>query len=305
MKLSTYLLEKLMYTDIEANSIDEAIEIIIDKVANADKLINSIKEEAKKSVLKREHEIPTAIGNGFVVPHARLQGYDDVLVAFVKLTKPIEYEIAALHKKDEIKYMVLIIAGKTKNKLMLKLMASVSKLAMKKEFQSELGTNSVAEVLKLVKKYESEVKDKITAEDIMEKSIEPIGFNKKLEEVATRLVCDNLGGIPVLDDFGNFAGEITARELIEFGMPKYASLFQDLSFMAIGEPFEDYFKNESTVKVNELYRENVMTVERKTGIMEISYLMVTKGNTRIYVVEDGKYYGMIERKDIIKKVLHI
>lgn len=305
MKLSTYLSEKLMYTDITATSIDEAIGMIVERVATADKLINSIKEEVKSSVLKREHEIPTAIGNGFTVPHARIQGYDDVLVAFVKLETPIEYEIAALHKKDNIKYMVMIIAGKTKNKLMLKLMASVSKLAMKKEFQNELGTDNTADMLKLIKKYESEVKDKITAEDIMEKDIEPIGFNETLEEVATRLVRDNVSGIPVLDDFGNFAGEITVRELIEFGMPKYASLFQDLSFMAVGEPFEDYFKNESTVKVRELFREKTVNVERKTGIMEVSYMMVTQGNTRIYVVENGKYYGMIERKDIIKKVLHV
>lgn len=305
MKLSTYLSEKLMYTDITASSIDEAIEMAVEKVCKIDKLIGSIQNEAKNAVLKREHEIPTAIGNGFVVPHARIEGYDDVMVAFIKLVNPIEYEIAALHKKDDIKYMVLIIAGKTKNKLMLKLMASVSKLAMNKEFQNELGTDNVTDLLKLIKKYEKEVKDKITAEDIMEKNIEPIGFNKTLEEVATRLVCDNRSGIPVLDDFGNFAGEITVRELIEFGLPKYASLFQDLSFMAVGEPFEDYFKNENKAKVSDLYRKEPMTVERKTGIMELSYLMVTKGNTRIYVVENGKYYGMIERKDIIKKVLHV
>ena len=33
--------------------------------------------------------------------------------------------------------------------------------------------------------------------------------------------------------------------------------------------------------------------------------MVTQGNTRLYVVENGKYYGTIFRSDIIKKVLHI
>ena len=79
----------------------------------------------------------------------------------------------------------------------------------------------------------------------------------------------------------------------------------DLGFMTVGEPFEEYFKNEKKVTVKELYRKNPVIVDRKASIMEISFLMVTKGNTRIYVVENGKYYGMILRSDIIKKILHV
>ncbi len=108
-----------------------------------------------------------------------------------------------------------------------------------------------------------------------------------------------------MSDFGNFVGEITERELIEYGMPKYTSLMSDLSFMTVGEPFEEYFKNEERVTVEELYRKNPVIVDRKASIMEISFTMVTKGNTRLYVVEEGQYFGSIVRSDIIKKVLHI
>lgn len=68
---------------------------------------------------------------------------------------------------------------------------------------------------------------------------------------------------------------------------------------------EEYLKNEKTATIEDIYRKKTSAVDRKTPIMEICLLMVNKGFTRIYVVENGKYYGTILRSLIIKKVLHI
>ena len=46
-------------------------------------------------------------------------------------------------------------------------------------------------------------------------------------------------------------------------------------------------------------------VDKQASIMEICFNMITEGRTRLYVVENDKYFGMIERRDIIKKFLHI
>lgn len=306
MKLSTYMTEEFIFLDIDSNDIDSLIKKSIDELSKVDKKLSTVKNEVVETVLKREHEISTAIGNGVMVPHGRLAGYDDILVALVRIKNPIKYEIAALHKEDEIKYAFLILASKNKNKLVLKLMSAISKLINQKEFFDKISTETDRnKILKYIKEYEKEVKDTITAEDIMIKDVEKVSDNETLEDVAAKLVISDLPGLPVFDMFDNFIGEITPRELIEYGLPKYMSLLGDMSFLATGEPFEDYFKNEHAVKVSELYRKNVHTVTRKTPIMELSYLMVTKSATRLYVVEDNKFYGMILRKDIIKKVLHI
>ena len=123
--------------------------------------------------------------------------------------------------------------------------------------------------------------------------------------VSSRFIKENKTGLPVVDEAGNFIGEITERELIEFGMPKYASLVSNLSFMTIGEPFEEYFLNSAKVTVKEIYRKSKNLIDKKASIMEICFKMITEGNTRLYVVENDEYFGMIERKDIIKKFLHI
>lgn len=305
MRLSTYLDEKFVFFDVNGRDKDEVICNIIDRLASLDKNISSSRENMKEAMLKREHEISTCIGNGILVPHARVEDYDDVAVVVAKLENPIVTEIAAIHQEDKVDLIFMIIAGKTKNKIILKLMSGVSRLAQNKEFLAKLRDAKKQDVLKLVKEYEKEIKDNITAEDVMNDKLEPAHIDTTLEEIAKRFIIEGTVGLPVVDDFGLFVGEITERELIEYGMPKYTSLMSDLSFMTVGEPFEEYFKDEEKVTVEQLYRRDPTIVDRKASIMEISFIMVTKGKTRIYVVENGKYYGTIFRSDIIRKVLHI
>ena len=68
---------------------------------------------------------------------------------------------------------------------------------------------------------------------------------------------------------------------------------------------EEYFLNAGKVTVRELYRKSKNLVDKQASIMEICFNMITEGRTRLYVVENDKYFGMIERRDIIKKFLHI
>jgi len=188
------------------------------------------------------------------------------------------------------------------------MMAGFMKIATKNPriIEKIKESNSPTEIYNLLKDAEVEIDGRITAEDVLSPDLIPVHPTDTLEEVAKRLIIEERTGLPVLDINEKFLGEITEKELIEFGMPKYLSVMQDVSFLTVGEPFEEYLKNEKTATIEDLYRtEGVLTVDRKASIMEICFSMVNKGKTRIYVVENGKYYGMIQRSDIIKKVLHI
>ncbi|MBP6408106.1 MAG: PTS sugar transporter subunit IIA [Fusobacteriaceae bacterium] len=306
MKLSSYLDEKFIFEDVDGENLDQVIKNVVKELSKCDKVINRNKEMVEEALLKREHEISTAIGNGIAIPHARICEYDDVSVVIAKLAKPIDAEISALHSNDKVDLIFMIIAGKTKNKRVLKLMSSISILAQNVEFLDKIRKEkNIKDIIEIIENNEVEVKDTITAQDIMCPELIPAKLSDTLEEVAKRLIVENRAGLPVVDSKGLFVGEITEKELIEFGMPKYTSLMNDLSFMTIGEPFEEYFKNEHLVTVNELYRKTAEIIDRKSSIMEICFLMVSKGNTRLYVVENGTYFGTIFRSDIIKKVLHI
>jgi PTS system nitrogen regulatory IIA component len=305
MKLSSYLDSKLIFVNVEAKTKDEAINTMIDKIAKVDRGFAKQKDTIKDTVLAREHEIPTAVGKEIAIPHARVEGYHDVVVALGVLKEKIACELAT-QERGWVKILFMIVVEKTKNQLMLQLMAAIMKLAIQQDLLDAISHASAPDnIFALIKKAKIEVKETLSAEDIMNTEIVPAKLDHTLEEIATRLVVENLVGLPVVDDAGQFLGEITERELIQYGMPKYTSVMTDLSFMTIGEPFEEYFKHESHVTVKELYRHNPMTIDKQASIMEISFIMVTQGNTRMYVVENERYVGMVVRSDIIRKVLHI
>ena len=308
MKLSSYLEEKLIFFDVEGDNLGEIINNLIDKTAEANKRVAERKQQVKTAIMKRENEISTAMGEGVAIPHARLENFDDFLVVLGFPKKPIRAEIGLTGKYDEVTVVFLLLSDVLKNKNMLKVMSGISKLVIRHpDIMKDIrASKSASKIISLIDKSHVEVGQRIIADDVMTPDIPPVTPDSTLEEIAKRLIMEMRPGLAVVDKNGKFLGEITERELIAFGMPKYTSIMDDLSFMTVGEPFEGYLINEKTTTIEEIYRkEGLFVVDREAPIMEISFLIVNKGATRIYVVEDGKYYGMILRSDIIKKVLHI
>ena len=305
MKLSNYIDPKLIVVNVNAATKEEAFTALIDHAARFDTEFARQKTAIQTAVFEREQSISTAMGHDLAVPHARIEGYDNVIVVAGILKQPLECELAS-KERGTVRLIFLIVVGKTKNTLMLQLMAGITKLAENRQvFESICRETSPEKIATLIKEAKITFKATITAEDIMNTAIEPAKLNNTLEEIARRLVAEDLMGLPVVDDSGKFLGEITERELIQYGMPKYTTMMDDLSFMTVGEPFEEYFKHESRVTVRELYRKTPITIDKNASIMEISFIIVNKGNTRLYVVENGRYLGMVMRKDLIRKVLHI
>ena len=307
MKLSSYLSEKVIIPNIKGNNINELIENLLDQLVENNKSLKTEKAIMKKAVLKREEEASTYLGHGVAIPHARLEHYDDILVAIGFPENPVMVKTLD-NKEEELKIVILVIADVLKGKKILKIMSGISKLAMKNKVILDriIEEKDPIETIKILEAANIEVDHNITAEDLMTNIPKPVKETNTLEDIAKIIIMEKVSGIPVVDKNNNFLGEITERELIAFGMPKYTTILNDLNFMTVGEPFENYLINEKTTTIEELYRkEGVVTVDREASLMEGSYLFMNRGVTRIYVVESGKYLGIILRSDIIRKILHI
>lgn len=308
MRLSSYIDDRFIFTDLEAGTKEEVIKEVVERIGKVEKKVEEMRGDILKGILAREGEISTCMGMGLAIPHARVDGFDDFIVGVATVKKPIKCQVAALKEEDNVEIFVVIISEVLKNKRMLKLMAGVVKLASRHQdiFNRIKKSKSPSEIHKLIKDMDIEVDGRIVAEDVMSPDLQPIRLDDTLNEVAKRLIIEDRMGLPVVDEGGRFLGEITERELIEFGMPKYISVMQDLSFLTVGEPFEEYLINEKKTCIKDIYRKDgVITVRRNEAIMEVCFLIVNKGKSRLYVVEDGRYLGMIQRSDIIKKILHI
>ena len=309
MKFSSYFDKDLIFTSVEGTTKKEVIQNMIDKIAKEDRQVKERKDEIEKAVIKREMEISTAIGKGIGIPHGRICDFNDIIVAIGIIEKPFKIQIEGTKKEDELEIIFLIISDALKNKNILKIMSSISKIAIKNKplLDRIKKSKNPKEIIEIIEEAKIEFGHKITADDVLSPDILPVEEDTTLDVVANRLITEHMSGIPVVDKENNFLGEITERELIGFGMPQYISVMEGLNFLTVGEPFEEYLLKEETTIIKDIYRkkEDVYIIDRETPIMEICFIMVNKGTTRIYVVDNGKYHGIIRRHDIIKKVLHI
>ncbi|MGL5950660.1 MAG: CBS domain-containing protein, partial [Cetobacterium sp.] len=306
-KLSSYLSEKVIIPNIKGSNINELVENMLNQLAENNKGLKLEKEIIKKAVLKREEEASTYLGYGVAIPHARLEHYDDILVAIGFPEKPIKVKTLD-NKEEDLKIVILVIADVLKSKKILKIMSGISKLAIKNRdvLDKIIAGKDPVGTIKILKDANIEIDHNITAEDLMTNVPGPASVTNTLEDIAKRIIMERVSGIPVVDKNNKFLGEITERELIAFGMPKYTTILNDLNFMTVGEPFENYLINEKTTTIQELYRQDgVVTVDKEASLMEVSYLFMNRGVTRIYVIENGEYLGIILRSDIIRKILHI
>ena len=94
MKLSSYLDSRLIFVNINAKTKDEAIQILIDKTAEVDQHFAQHKLSIQEAILERERGISTAMGYGIALPHARVEGYHDVIVSVGVLQEPVACELA-------------------------------------------------------------------------------------------------------------------------------------------------------------------------------------------------------------------
>lgn len=307
MKLSSYLSEDKIISNLKGETFEELITNLLKELAKTNKQVKVEQEIMKKAILKRESEASTYIGNGVAIPHARLEYFDDIVVSIAFPEKPVTMK-NVMGEEEPVDFIVLIVADVLKNKNILKIMSGISRLCLKNKdvFKEILKYKSPEKTIEILNKMKIEIDHNITAEDLFTTSILPAKENNTLEDIAKRIIMDKVSGIPVVDNHNNFLGEITERELIAFGMPKHTTILNDLSFLTVGEPFENYLVNEKITTIKDLYRtEGIITIDKDASLMEISYIFMNKGVTRIYILENNKYIGLIFRSDIIKKILHI
>lgn len=310
MKFSSYLNPNYIFTDLKATTKEEIIVEISERIAEENNYFNSRKAEIIESIIKRENEISTCMGEGVFIPHARIRDFNDFIIAVAILKEGVEGEVAASHERDIIKVVFLIVSDVLKNKNILKSMSVISRIALKHpEIMEQLKTEkNIKKIIELLTSEDIEIEHKIIAEDVLSPNIKPVYKEDTLEEVAKRLILERENAFPVVEKDGKLLGEITEKELIDFGMPDHLSLMKDLNFLTVGEPFEEYLLNETTTTIEDIYRKEIkhLIIDPKTPIMEICFKIVVEGVHRLYVVDNNKKYcGMIKRSDIIKKVLHI
>ena len=140
--------------------------------------------------------------------------------------------------------------------------------------------------------------------DIMARDVKSILPEMNAREAIERLFDMKISGLPVIDQHGKLVGMFTEKDILRNIFPSYLS--QVGKFVYVEDP--KWIKNKaaelSRLKVADLMRKEVVTVDQEASLTEVARIMLTQKARRMPVLDkDGKVAGIVAREDVVKKLI--
>lgn len=140
MKISEYLSTDVIIPELKGNTKIEIINELINLYKYSGKVSDI--EKVRAAVIERENIMSTGVGKGFALPHGKTESVNDIIAAFGKSNKPIDYQ--ALDQQPV--YLVFLLVGKDNLvSAHIKLLSRISRMMNKVEFREKLKSLNTAE----------------------------------------------------------------------------------------------------------------------------------------------------------------
>ena len=142
MDLGDILTPEQIITDLQATNRWEAIDELINRLVESGKIKPEHRETIVAVVRKRESSMSTGIGFGIAIPHCSSDRLDEVVAAFGRSTKGIEFD--ALDNAP-VKFVVLFIVPKNQFQTHLRTLASIAKFLNDRSVRESLASAKSAD----------------------------------------------------------------------------------------------------------------------------------------------------------------
>ena len=144
-----------------------------------------------------------------------------------------------------------------------------------------------------------------TAKDIMTTDVIVAKTDDSIANVATLLIKEKIGGLPVVDENNKVVGIISETDIMQketdIESPRVLNFFQGLIFLDDIKKLEDDMKKVAAYKVEDLMSKDIITVNENDSFDYVANVMRKKSINRVPVVDKENFLkGIICRYDIIK-----
>lgn len=297
MLLANFLDAKLIHFEPKIVSKEQVYSDLIKRICHhyplpvcGDKLLDL--------VLARDNEASTAYSTGIAIPHVRMEGLNDTVIAMTWLANPIDCA------GTEVSWIVLIITDKSSSKLYLNIVAALLRISQDSALLPVLRHEHDAHgVIYALKKAGTKIKEDLTVSDIMVTEVFSVSPDTSLSGLSSLINEKHISFLPVVNEHNRYLGEVNILNLLKVGVPDYLMMLYDLSFLQSFEPLESLFQKEDLVKVSEIMSAEEVTLSPDASIIEVVFKMIQHKKRYLAVVSDGILVGIVTAMDIFKKVL--
>ncbi|HRJ74314.1 MAG TPA: PTS sugar transporter subunit IIA [Terrimicrobiaceae bacterium] len=147
MTLANLLSAEQIVPDLKASARWDAIRELVDVLVAAGKIRDEEREPVLESIRQREQTMSTGIGFGIAIPHASSDKVNEVVAAFGRSTKGVEFDSL---DGQPVFFIVLFVVPKDQFQTHLRTLAAIAKFLNDKTVRDELGkADNAAQVLQV------------------------------------------------------------------------------------------------------------------------------------------------------------
>lgn len=125
MKLSEIIPDGAIAEDLQATAKEEVIKEMVGALIAADKIQESVSKKIVKALMDREELGSTGIGSGVAVPHAKHDAITDLVCAFGRSKKGINFDAL---DGEPVHVVFLLLSSKSASGAHLEALAFISRL---------------------------------------------------------------------------------------------------------------------------------------------------------------------------------
>ena len=258
----------------------------------------------REAIDAREAQASTAIGEGVILPHARLEGLSEIVVAIATLTEPLPGDEAPDHQPIRIGCMLLIPAGKPMEGL--KFLAHFASFVRMPELREELlNAATPEEIRSLLSNLGKSSRKAVLAGDIMRPCRLSLKPDMPLTDATRRMARHHMPIVPVLDD-KKLVGQIACSSLFTLGIPNFFSQLKSVGFIRFFDPFEKYFSIEAHSKVGEVMNSDFSAFHEDATLIEVVFAISILKYPLVYVVnKENELLGIIDQTLLLERIINL
>lgn len=276
----------------------EVLKLLLDMLRRHEPGLDS--EAATREVMAREEVFPTVIAPGLAVPHARLPGLIQPLVAMACIPGGADFNVPNV----PVNVMILLLTPVDEPNLHIQLLAALAgDFNQPEAIEKVASLNTPVEVLGYFSGNQVVMPDYLTAADVMRTDIKTLQETDTLQTAIAAFARSREEEMVVLDRVGDIRGVVALSDLLKFSLPEHLLWLEDLSPIYRFQPFSDMLKTAGDTRVADVMREEFLRVDKHVPAVQLAKLFLVHKLRQLVIVDaNGHLAGAVELKDFCGKL---
>lgn len=306
MNLLKFIQPECILTGVKVSSMEELVRLQADAIIAQTPERNMeghSSESLVEMLLERERKQSTGLGNGILVPHARVPQFGHLGLSIAVLAEPLDYESI---DGEPITVSCMVMAPAETPNIVIKIWSGLAKLlsdpAVSSYFRQAPDAKTIYTYLET---HDVSLEMSVSASDIMTQPRTRLHEDTSLEDVTHRMYKYKEACLGVLDAEGKLVGQVTTDDVFQFGMPEFFQQLQSVSFVRNFNPLEKYFQHEGDLTAKDIMSTDFAALPPNATLIEVIFQLSVKKRLKVFITNsDGKLMGIIDRLAVLDRAIN-